>query len=129
MGFDPISLGIGAVGQLGGAALGGKAQKNAAKLQMQSQDKALGFAREQEMRRRQDWQQAMAAMDARRNYLLQRYGVNLPSFPTQAPMGGAPMAPAQPMGVQAPGMNPALQAKLQGGGYLRGGTLRDILQG
>lgn len=110
-----IPAAISAGASLGGAALGGKGQKKAAQMQMQSQDKALGFAREQEMRRRQDWQQALMAYNQNRNALLQRYGI---SIPTQAPMGGAPV---QPMG-QAP------QFGQPGGGYLRGGTLRDILQ-
>lgn len=118
-----IPAAIGAASSLGGAALGGKGAKQAAKLQMQSQDKALGFAREQEMARRQDWQQAMAAYNANRNALLQRYGISVPQMPQ---LGGnmASQAPLMGSGQAAyAGWNQRLDPRL------RGGTIRDMLQG
>ena len=110
-----IPAAIGAASSLGGAALGGKGAKQAAQMQMQSQDKALGFAREQEMARRADWQQAMAAYNANRNALLARYGMSVPNVP----MTGGNMAQPGPAPMAQPGGYPRYPGM--------GGSLRDIL--
>lgn len=129
MGFDPISTGLNVVGSLGGAALGGKAAKEAAKIQAKSAADALAFTREQEQAAQGRYGQSKAQYDqqvadwyAARNALLGRYGVDISlGKGGMPPMGAAP--PAQTPGAVPRGstnmgalsrMMPGLQAKLQG---------------
>ena len=108
MGLDPLSAGIGAAGNLAGAALGGKAAKSAAKTQAQTTDKTLQFAREQEAAKKLQYEAAMKAYQqkweawqAQRTALLQRYGVDI-APPAQPTATGAPTAaPGGPAGVPA----------------------------
>lgn len=96
-----IPAGIAAVGTLGGAALGGKAAKEAAKIQLQGTREALAFQREQETARRAEYDKAMGqyeakwgAWNASRNALLQRYGIDV--GPAPAPPASAPTVAKQP---------------------------------
>jgi hypothetical protein len=99
MAFDPVTAGIETAGSLGGAALGGKAAKQAAKYQMQATDKALNFQREQEAARKANYEKAYAMWLNSRNQLLQRYGLPTQGMPAAPPpAGGPPQGPApQPM--------------------------------
>ena len=73
------AAGIGAGATIGGAAMQGKAAKDAARIQAQSYDKALAFQRQQEEQRKLVYDQKMAEYTNMRNTLAQRYGINLAS--------------------------------------------------
>jgi hypothetical protein len=107
-----IPAAIGAGAQLGGAVLGGKAAKSAAKTQAQTTDKTLAFAREQEAAKKAAYDQSMKAYEAKwnawqgqRQALLQRYGVDI-APPTMPGAGAAPggATPSTGAPVQAPGI-------------------------
>lgn len=85
---------IGGAAALGGAALSSRSSGRATRSQTEATDKALAFERENETRRRLEYdeaqQMAKAQWQARENArlgLLRRYGINVPSG------GGAPGTP------------------------------------
>ena len=95
--MDPVigSALIGGATELGGAVMGGKAAKSAAKTQAQTTDKTLAFAREQEAAKKLSYDAAMKAYQAKweawqgqRTALLQRYGVDI-APPVRPDAGGA----------------------------------------
>jgi hypothetical protein len=77
MAVAPAAISAGA--QIGGAAMSGKAAKDAARIQAQSYDKALAFQRQQEEQRKLVYDQKMSEYTNMRNTLAQRYGINLAS--------------------------------------------------
>lgn len=68
---------IGALGSLGGAAIGARSEGQARKEQSRANREALQYQREKDAMSRQQWQQAMAAYEANRNALLRRYGMDI----------------------------------------------------
>ena len=106
-----IPAAIGGVTSLVGGILGNRASGQAQDKQLAANEEALAYEQEQEARRRQDWEQAMAQYTAGRNQLLARYGVAVPGG------GGAPQGPpgAVPRGI-APGGQPMGPPQFAGAG-------------
>lgn len=112
-----IPAAISGAASLGGAVMGGKAQKQAAQLQAQTADKALEFTKQQEAQKLASynqavdlWKQQWNAQQARRDALLSSYGFSVPntgslSMPTGAP-GGSPAG--MPVGMPGAAMSPAM---------------------
>lgn len=130
--MDPIVGGaiVSGVGSIAGGALSGKAAKEAAKMQLQSNREALAFSREQEATRKANYDRAYAIWDASRQELMRRYGITMPasSAPTLtasgAPSGGSGAMPGG-SGVVSTNRPPANTGGVPSGG---GATLRDIAQ-
>lgn len=91
--MNPIVGGaiVSGVGSIAGGALSGKAAKEAAKMQLQSNREALAFSREQEATRKANYDRAYGIWDASRQELMRRYGIALPAStaPTMAAPGAA----------------------------------------
>lgn len=102
--MDPLigSAIVQGVGSLGGAALGGKAAKSAAKTQAATTDKALAFTREQEAQRKAVYDQKMQQWTASRNALLKRYGIDIAPPTPDAPPAGPQAQPRPVMGQPSP---------------------------
>jgi hypothetical protein len=115
-----IGPAIGGAATLGGAAMGGKAQKEASKAQLQATDKAIAYSREQDAQRKAVYEQKMAQYTAMRNTLAQRYGIDIGTPPA------APGGPAMPGAVPRPQPGPVMaQGAPQG---LQGATLGGLMQ-
>jgi hypothetical protein len=120
-----IPAAIGALGSLGGAALGGKAAQNAAKIQAQTAANALDYQKGLEATRKAEYDKAMTAYQAKydawnnnRNALLQRYGIDIPSAPPAAVGPGGPAPAGMPPGAAPGGMPsgpPGTGAPMSGG--------------
>lgn len=99
-----IPAAIGGAAQLGGAVLGGKAQKHQADAQAKSTASALDFAKQQEATKLANYTQAMdlykqqwQARQARIDQLLGNYGFSMPADSGAPPMsGGAGMPTGTP---------------------------------
>lgn len=100
--MDPIigSALIGGGAQLASGIMGGKGAEKAAKIQAQSQQAALNFAREQEAEQKRRYEQGYGQFNqqtadwyAARNALLNRYGVDI-----NLGSGGIPPAGQVPPG-------------------------------
>jgi hypothetical protein len=93
-----LAAGIGAGGSLVSGILGNRAAGKARDAQMQANREALAYQREQDRRDQDIARRAWNAWNERRNLLLQRYGVSIPTL--ENPYGSASGAGAnmgQPM--------------------------------
>ena len=94
---------IGGATQLGGALLGAHGASNAAKAQERAGQRAMDYqrSRDAEMQRRYDAQQAdyqrrLAAYEANKRAVLERFGVKYPEAAAGAPAGAPGPAAASP---------------------------------
>lgn len=101
---------IQAGGQIAGAVVGGKGAKAAAETQLQGTREALAFQQRQENDRKAAfnksvarYEQQVAAWNANRSVLAERYGIDIGSPSTGIPSGGQPET-GQPT---TPGQPPA----------------------
>lgn len=120
MGFDPITAGIEAGGNVAGAAIGSIGGKKAAQAQERSNKAALDYTKQKDTQTRADamyreglWQNQYNDWNNQRNALLQRYGFSGSFSPLsgygQTPMGsagGGQAVPRAAAGRPAPSQSP-----------------------
>lgn len=100
MGFDPVTSGIEAGGQVAGAAIGSYGGKKAAQAQERSNKAALDYTKQKDAQTRADamyreglWQTQYNDWNNQRNALLERYGFG-GSFAPLSGYGATPMGSA-----------------------------------
>lgn len=97
---------IGGVGTLGGAALQARAQNKATEASERATREALAFSKERLAGGDADYARKLAAWEAGRNALMERYGIDIappaPMSPGMPVRGGSPMDQAVPRGPGGP---------------------------
>ena len=125
MAWAPSAIQAG--GQIGGAAIGGKGAKDAARIQQQSAREALYFEREKEAERRRQYQQAFDIWNASRTALLDRYGISLPASATAFP-GAPPQSPNVTQIGPGPANGTTTRHPMPNGSAPNGQTLGDLAE-
>lgn len=100
---EAIGPGIGVLGQIGGALIGSRGAGKAADKQMQANREALNWEKQRYQSALNPYNRDRQRWESGQNYLLQRYGINIPGYgaytPAQMPRtgpAGVPRPPQQP---------------------------------